>query len=64
MLVLAALLLYIFAIGPVRGFAFTLGLATLIDFFAAWFFARPAVSLLTRLRLFQEGRFVGIRAAV
>jgi preprotein translocase subunit SecD len=61
---LAALLLYIFAIGPVRGFAFTLGLATLIDFFAAWFFARPAVSLLTRTRLFQEGRFVGIRAAV
>jgi preprotein translocase subunit SecD len=60
----AALVLYLLAIGPVRGFAFTLGLATLIDFFAAWFFARPAVSLLTRLRLFQEGRFVGIRAAV
>jgi preprotein translocase subunit SecD len=61
---LAALLLYWLAIGPVRGFAFTLGLATMIDFFAAWFFARPAVSLLTRLPLFQEGRFVGIRAAV
>jgi preprotein translocase subunit SecD len=61
---LAALILYLFAIGPVRGFAFTLGLATLIDFFAAWFFGRPAVSLLTRTRLFQEGRFVGIRAAV
>jgi preprotein translocase subunit SecD len=61
---LAAVILYWLAIGPVRGFAFTLGLATLIDFFAAWFFARPAVSLLTRLRLFQEGRFVGIRAAV
>ena len=60
----AALILYLLAIGPVRGFAFTLGLATLIDFFAAWFFARPAVSLLTRLRLFQEGRFVGVRAAV
>ena len=60
----AALILYLLAIGPVRGFAFTLGLATLIDFFAAWFFARPAVSLLTRTRLFQEGRFVGIRAAV
>jgi preprotein translocase subunit SecD len=60
----AALVLYLLAIGPVRGFAFTLGLATLIDFFAAWFFARPAVSLLTRTRLFQEGRFVGIRAAV
>jgi preprotein translocase subunit SecD len=61
---MAALILYLLAIGPVRGFAFTLGLATLIDFFAAWFFARPAVSLVTRLRLFQEGRFVGIRAAV
>jgi protein-export membrane protein SecD len=61
---LAAVLLYWLAIGPVRGFAFTLGLATMIDFFAAWFFARPAVSLLTRLRLFQGGRFVGIRAAV
>jgi preprotein translocase subunit SecD len=57
-------ILYVLAIGPVRGFAFTLGLATVIDFFAAWFFARPSVSLLTRLRLFQEGRFVGIRAAV
>jgi preprotein translocase subunit SecD len=61
---MAALILYLLAIGPVRGFAFTLGLATLIDFFAAWFFARPAVSLVTRLRLFQEGRFVGVRAAV
>jgi preprotein translocase subunit SecD len=61
---MAAVILYLLAIGPVRGFAFTLGLATLIDFFAAWFFARPSVSLLTRLRLFQEGRFVGIRAAV
>lgn len=60
----AAVVLYVFAIGPVRGFAFTLGLATLIDFFAAWFYGRPAVSLLTRTRLFQEGRFVGIRAAV
>jgi preprotein translocase subunit SecD len=60
----AALVLYLLAIGPVKGFAVTLGLATLIDFFAAWFFARPAVSLLTRTRLFQEGRFVGIRAAV
>ncbi|HZD71003.1 MAG TPA: protein translocase subunit SecD [Actinomycetes bacterium] len=60
----AALVLYLLAIGPVRGFAFTLGLATLIDFFAVWTYGRPAVNLLTRTRLFQEGRFVGIRAAV
>src|SRR4029453_8684163 len=60
----AAVILSLLALGPVRGFAFAPGLAPLIDFFAAWFSARPAVSLLTRLRLFQEGRFVGIRAAV
>src|SRR5919197_947596 len=55
---LAALILYLFAIGPVRGFAFTLGLATLIDFFAVWTYGRPAVNLLTRSRVFQEGRLV------
>ncbi len=60
----AALILYLLAIGPVRGFAFTLGLATLVDFFAVWMVGRPVVTLLTRTRLFQEGRFVGIRAAV
>jgi len=60
----AAVVLYLLAIGPVRGFAFTLGLATAIDFFCAWMFGRPAVSLLARTRLFREGRFVGIRAAV
>ena len=60
----AAVVLYLLAIGPVRGFAFTLGLATLVDFIAVWCYGRPAVSLLTRTRLFQEGRFVGIRAAV
>ena len=60
----AAVVLYLIAIGPVRGFAFTLGLATAVDFFCAWMFGRPAVSLLTRTRLFREGRFVGIRAAV
>ena len=59
----AAVILYIFAIGDVRGFAFTLGMATLIDVFTAWFFTRPAVTLLTRTRLFQEGAFIGIRAA-
>src|SRR6266702_1820759 len=60
----AAVVLYLIAIGPVRGFAFTLGLATLIDFFAVWCYGRPAMSLLTRRGMFQEGRFVGIRAAV
>src|SRR4029453_17535966 len=51
---MAAVILYALAIGPVRGFAFTLGLATFIDFFAAWFFARPAVVLLGRFKPFRE----------
>jgi preprotein translocase subunit SecD len=60
---LAAVILYVLAIGPVRGFAFTLGLATFIDFFAAWFFARPAVILLGRFRLFRESS-MGLPALV
>jgi preprotein translocase subunit SecD len=53
---LAALVLWFLAIGAVRGFAFTLGLATFIDFFAAWFFGRPAVTLLARTGLLTPGR--------
>lgn len=60
----AAVILYIFAIGSVRGFAFTLGMATIINVFTAWFFTRAAVTLLLRTRLFQEGRLVGVRAAI
>jgi preprotein translocase subunit SecD len=60
---LAAGTLYYFSIGAVRGFAFTLGLSTLLDVTIAWLFTRPLVILLSRTRLFSEGRFVGIKAA-
>jgi preprotein translocase subunit SecD len=53
---LAAIVLYVLAIGAVRGFAFTLGLATFVDFFAAWFFGRPVVALLARAGLLTAGR--------
>jgi preprotein translocase subunit SecD len=59
---LAAATLYLLSIGEVRGFAFTLGLATLLDVTVAWMFTRPVVTLLTRTKLFTEGRFVGIAA--
>ena len=52
---LAALVLYIFAIGVVRGFAFALGLITLIDVFVVFFFTKPLVSLLARTRFFGQG---------
>jgi preprotein translocase subunit SecD len=51
---IAATLLYALAVGPVRGFAFYLGLATLLDLFASWFFMRPSVSLSLRSGLAQR----------
>ncbi len=60
----AAIILFLLAVGPVRGFALTLGLATLVDVLIAYYFTRPAVTLLARSRLFSEGRFIGMRAAL
>jgi preprotein translocase subunit SecD len=57
---LAALILYILTIGDVRGFAFTLGLSTLLDVFTAYFFIRPAVILVGRRRSLTDNRFLGI----
>lgn len=48
---IAAVLLYALAVGPVRGFAFYLGLATLLDLIVAWFFMRPTVALCLRSKL-------------
>ncbi len=42
----AAVILYFLAVGPVRGFALTLGLATVLDILILYFFTRPAVHLL------------------
>ncbi|HEX9033604.1 MAG TPA: protein translocase subunit SecD [Streptosporangiaceae bacterium] len=52
---LAALLLYIIAIGDVRGFAFTLGLTTLIDIVVVFLFTKPMVSLLARTSFYGRG---------
>ena len=60
----AAVILFFLAVGPVRGFALTLGLATIIDVFIAYFFTRPAVNLLARKKWFMESRFVGLRHAL
>jgi preprotein translocase subunit SecD len=45
---LAALLLYLIAVGDVRGFAFFLGLSTILDVLVTWYFTRPIVILLGR----------------
>lgn len=45
---LAAVVLYIIAVGSVRGFAFFLGLSTILDVAVTWYFTRPVVMLLGR----------------
>jgi preprotein translocase subunit SecD len=62
--ILAALILYIFAIGVVRGFAFALGLTTLIDILVVFVFTKPVVTLLARTKFFGEGhKLSGLDAA-
>jgi preprotein translocase subunit SecD len=58
--IMASLTLYLFTVGSVRGFAFFLGLSTLLDLFTAYFFTRPMVAMLGRNRLFTEARFFGV----
>jgi preprotein translocase subunit SecD len=53
---LAALLMYIFAIGDVKGFAFTLGLTTLIDVAVVFLFTKPMVTLLAKTKFYSSGR--------
>ena len=52
---IAAVLLYFFAVGGVRGFAFTLGLTTLVDLLVVFIFTKPLVTLLARLNFYSSG---------
>jgi preprotein translocase subunit SecD len=52
---LAAVVLYVLSVGGVRGFAFTLGLTTLIDIAVVFLFTKPLVTLLARTKFFGGG---------
>ena len=52
---LAAALLYHFAISDVQGFAYTLGLTTLIDVLVVFLFTKPMVTLLAGTRFYGGG---------
>lgn len=60
----AALVLYLLAVGSVRGFALTLGLATALDMFVVYFFKRPLVFLIARSPTLSNMRGVGLRSGV
>jgi preprotein translocase subunit SecD len=62
--ILGATVLYLLAIGSVRGFAFTLGLATLLDMFVVYFFKRPTVFLIARNRGLSNLPGMGLRSGV
>ncbi len=53
--ILAAAVLYFLAVGGVQGFAFTLGLTTIVDLSVILFFTHPAMVLLVRTKFFGEG---------
>jgi preprotein translocase subunit SecD len=57
---LAAAVLYILALGPVQGFAFALGLSTVIDLLIVFLFTYPLVTLLSRSRTFTSPRISGL----
>jgi len=60
---LAAVVLYLISVGNVRGFAFVLGLTTLIDVLVAFWFTHPIVVLMGRSRWMQRGsRWTGLDA--
>lgn len=61
--IIAAVLLYFFAVGGVRGFAFTLGLTTIVDLIVVFVFTKPLVTIVAKLNFFASGhRFSGFSA--
>jgi preprotein translocase subunit SecD len=58
---LAAVVLFVFTIGVVKGFAFALGISTVIDLIVFFWFTKPMMTLLARVRFFSSGsRFSGL----
>jgi preprotein translocase subunit SecD len=52
---LAAAVLFIVTVGKVQGFAFTLGLTTLLDVVVVFLFTKPLMTILARRRFFHDG---------
>ena len=56
----AAVILYFLAVGPVRGFALMLGIASVLDLLVMYFFARPLVFIMADRGIIKRGN---VRAA-
>jgi preprotein translocase subunit SecD len=61
---IGAVVLYVLAIGSVRGFALFLAISTILDLFVAYFFMHPVVSILARRPRLVRMKGVGIEAGL
>nr|WP_223166517.1 protein translocase subunit SecD [Nonomuraea sp. SYSU D8015] len=52
---IAAIVLYFLAVGGVAGFAFAMGLTTLIDIVVVFLFTKPFIALLAKMKFFAKG---------
>ena len=59
---LAAAVLYILAVGQVRGFAFTLGMSTVLDLVVVFLVTHPLVALASNSRVFSSPALSGLGA--
>ena len=60
---IGAFLLWYLTVGPVRGFAYFLGISVILDLLVAVAFTRPLILLLSRSPRFASGRFFGVGTA-
>jgi len=56
----AAAILYLFAVGSVRGFALTLGIATILDVFISYFFTHPVTAVIAGWGWLDRPASVGV----
>jgi preprotein translocase subunit SecD len=61
---IGAVVLYVLAIGSVRGFALFLAISTILDLFVAYFFMHPVVSLMARRASLVRMKGVGIASGL
>jgi len=60
--ILSAVILYLVAVGDVKGFAFTLGLSTILDLVVVYLVTHPLVALASGSKIFNSPRFSGLGA--
>ncbi|MDD5447952.1 MAG: protein translocase subunit SecD [Actinomycetota bacterium] len=59
---IAAVILYVFSVSSVKGFAFTLGMSTIFDVFLSYFFTRPVTAFLSLLPFASKPAAIRVRA--